>query len=261
MINVSPYPQVNKVLDLVLSGSKQILQDQFVAMYLYGSLASGDYDPRRSDIDFVVVTRDVLPEEAVSKLEAMHARMRLTDLGSTEKLEGSYVPISLIRRHDPTAPPCPSINEGEFFQDRLGSDWIIQRYVIREFPVVLSGPDPKNLIDPISPDEIRKAVLGILHEWWFPMLEDSSWLRDHGSSYHGFAVITMCRALHALQHGCIVSKPAAIAWAKKELGDEWQGLIEQAVASQYGEHADSLNGTLEFIRFTNDQISRQMKRL
>jgi len=31
-------------------------------------------------------------------------------------------------------------------------------------------------------------------------------------------------------------------------------LIEQAVASQYGKHAEFLDETLEFIRFTGEQI-------
>lgn len=86
------------------------------------------------------------------------------------------------------------------------------------------------------------------------MLDDSSWLRKHGSNYHGYTVITMCRALHALKYGTIVSKPMAIKWAKEELENKWNKLIEQAVASQYGKHSEFFDETLEFIRFTQEQI-------
>ncbi|HLO28355.1 MAG TPA: aminoglycoside adenylyltransferase domain-containing protein, partial [Anaerolineales bacterium] len=115
-------------------------------------------------------------------------------------------------------------------------------------------PDPTTLIDPISSQELRSAVLGILQEWWFPMLDDPTWLRQHESNYHGFTVITMCRALHALQHGTIVSKPVAVQWAKDHLGDQWHTLIDQAIASQYGGHSEFLDETLDFIRFTREQI-------
>jgi predicted nucleotidyltransferase len=52
----TPYPDVNEVLLTLLDNVRAILGDYFTGMYLYGSLASGDFDPRRSDIDFLVVT-------------------------------------------------------------------------------------------------------------------------------------------------------------------------------------------------------------
>jgi predicted nucleotidyltransferase len=49
-------------------------------MYLYGSLATGDFDSQRSDIDFVVVTTDGLPQEMIQDLEAMHGRLTASGL-------------------------------------------------------------------------------------------------------------------------------------------------------------------------------------
>ena len=170
-------------------------------------------------------------------------------------LEGSYIPKSLIRRHDPSGPPCPTVNEGAFFSDPRGSDWIIQRHVIRECGVILSGPDPKTLIDPVSADEIRQAVYGVLAEWWFPMLENPAWLREHGSEYHAYAVISMCRALHALRHGLIVSKPVAAKWAQSEFGGQWSGLIETALRAQSGSQPGFLEETLRLIQFTQEQAT------
>jgi hypothetical protein len=66
----------------------------------------------------------------------------------------------------------------------------------------------------------------------------------------------MCRALHALKNGTIVSKPVAVIWAKENLGSEWHGLIDQAVASQYGGHSEFLKETLDFLRFTREQRSK-----
>jgi predicted nucleotidyltransferase len=253
----TPYPEVNELLNLLLLNVKHILGDQFVGMYLYGSLASGDFDPDTSDIDFLVVTAETLPEEKIAELEAMHQETWAKSLRRAGKLEGSYVPADLIRQHDPDGAPCPTVNEGKFFVDQRGSDWIIQRHVVREYGVVVEGPDPKTLIDVVSPDEIRSAVLGILHEWWFPMLEDPSWLRDHGGKYHAFAVITMCRVLHALENGTIVSKPQAIQWAKRRLGSPWRELIEKAVAASHHEkQEDFLDESLDYIRYVKEQVTK-----
>jgi hypothetical protein len=246
------YPDVNGVLNLLLHRVSAILGLQLIGMYLYGSLSSGDFDPTSSDIDFAVVTEQDLTTEMVSALEKMHIDIWASGLKWAAKLEGAYMPKSLIRRHDPSGLPCPAVNEGAFYVARLGSDWIIQRHIIRECGIILSGPNPKTLIDPVSPAEIRQAVHGVLGEWWFPMLENPDWLGKRGSEYHAYAVISMCRALHALRYGVIVSKPVAAKWAQTEFG-EWGALIEKALAAQAGSPPGFLDETLKFIRFTREQ--------
>ena len=255
-INPTPYQDVNQILHTLLTDVKEVLGEHFVGMYLYGSLSSGDFDPASSDIDFLVVTEDILPDATVSKLEAMHSRIWETNLKWAAKLEGSYVHKELIRRHDPNGAPCPTVNEGKFFVDKRGSDWIIQRHIIRECGVILEGPSPKTLIDFVGPDDIRTAVLGILNEWWFPMLDNPSWMREREDSYRSYALITMCRILHALEQGTIVSKPKAVQWVRSQLDKQWTQLIDKAVAvSKHKEMDISLNETIEFIRFIKEQIS------
>lgn len=251
----TPYKDVNEVLNLLLSEVKEILGDQFVGMYLYGSLSSGDFNPETSDIDFLVVTDHSLSEEKIGCLETMHKQAWASSVKRAGKLEGAYVPRELIRRHDPGGAACPTVNEGQFYLAPLGSDWIIQRHVVREVGIVVEGPDPKTLIDFVSPNEIRASVLGILHEWWFPMLEDSSWLRDHDSGYRAFAVITMCRVLHALEHGAIVSKPKAVAWAQARVDERWKQLISKAAAvSEHQQMEIPLDETLGFIQFIQQKV-------
>lgn len=256
----TPYPDVNEILNLLLTQATAILEPQLVGMYLYGSLSSGDFNPASSDIDFAIVTETALEPGVISTLQKMHTEIWASGLKWAAKLEGSYVPKNLIRRHDPAGPPCPSVNEGAFFVDRLGSDWIIQRHVIRECGVIISGPDPKTLIDPVSKDEIQQAVLGVLDEWWFPMLENPAWLSEHGSVYHAYAVISLCRALHALRHGIIVSKPMAAKWAQSEFGSQWSALIEKALTAQAGNQPGFLDESLNFLRFTKAQVNHKSRK-
>lgn len=252
----TPYPEVNEVLNLLLSNAREVLGDQFVGMYLYGSLSSGDFNPETSDIDFLVVTEENLSDEMVSKLESMHKQTWATSLKRAGELEGAYVPRNLIRRHDPHGQPCPTVNEGKFYIAPLGSDWIIQRHVVREFGVVVEGPDPRTLIDYVGPQDIRSSVKGILQEWWFPMLEDPSWLRNHSVGYHSFAVLTMCRVLHALEHGTVTSKPKAARWAQSQLGEEWNKVIEYALAHHEPVNGiDLYNSSLDMIRFVKNKAN------
>lgn len=244
----TPYPEINAVLHHLLVQVQQILGSEFVGLYLYGSLSSGDFNLHSSDIDFLVVTTHELPESIVGKLEAMHQELARSPLKWAAKLEGSYLPLAHLRRYDPTAPPCPQINEGRFYTAVHGSDWIIQRHILREQGVALAGPPLQQLIDPVLPAEIRQGVRGILQEWWAPMLDDPSFLQR--PDYQAFAVLTMSRALYTLDHGEIASKPASAHWAKQQLGPEWAPFIDQALRWPQEPQPDMLAQTLELIRMT-----------
>lgn len=254
----TPYEDVNELLHLLLTSVKEILKDQFVGMYLYGSLSSGDFNPETSDVDFLVVTKEILPDETISELEEMHNKTWATSLKRAGKLEGAYIYQELIRKHDPNGLPCPTINEGKFYLDRPGSDWIIQRHVVREHGVVLDGPDPKTLIDFVTAEDIRNSIMGVLREWWYPMLENSEWLRENDDGYRSFAVITMCRVLHGLEHGTITSKPKAVQWARTKVTPRWHSLIDDAVAvSNHEERTIDLEETLGFIQYTKERIEEK----
>jgi hypothetical protein len=140
----TPYPDVNATLSELLSAARTALLDQFVGMYLYGSLASGDFDPQTSDVDSVVVTRAELPDDKISALAAIHSQLLASHLKWAAKLEGSYIPQSALRRYTPTdTTPRPTFNEGKFYLAPHGFDWVIQRHIIREHGVVVAGPSPQ----------------------------------------------------------------------------------------------------------------------
>lgn len=188
-------------------------------MYLYGSLSSGDFNPETSDIDFLVVTTETSPPENNFRTRG-HAQGNLgRQPESTGKLEGAYVHKELIRKHDPNGSPCPTVNEGKLrrrTRQRLGSFNVTSFVSMASYCKVQTR---ETLIDFVTPDDIRKAVMGTLNEWWFPMLENPGWLQNKTDGDRAFAVVTMCRVMHALEHGTIVSKPKAIQWAQAKLDD------------------------------------------
>jgi predicted nucleotidyltransferase len=254
MENPTPYPQVNQVLSALLERVQAILGSHFVGLYLYGSLATGDFNPHRSDIDFLVVIDEALPDEIISDLRAMHMELTASESKWAHKLEGAYLPRHALRRYDPNAPPCPTINEGHFYLGRQGSDWIIQRHILREQETIVAGHSIRNLIDPVQPADLRQAVLEILHQWWAPMLQDP--IRLESPEYQPFAVLSMCRTLFLLEHGRAISKTDAARWAMEALDPAWRDLIECASNWRRGDPIGSIERTMEFIRFTIESSNR-----
>ncbi len=253
----TPYADVNVLLHRVLTEARAILGPRFVGMYLYGSLALGDFDRASSDIDFVVVTTDELPDEVVAALQAMHARIGASDSRWAIELEGSYIPRDALRRRDPARARHPHIDRGSsrLAVEQHDSDWVIQRHILREHGIVLAGPPIAPLIDPVGPDEVRRAVLELIDGWWAPMLDNPTPMNSRG--YQDYAVLTMCRALYAVRYAAIVSKPVAAHWARAELGSPWSATIDRALAFEVDSTEDVLNETLAFIRHAVERIGAE----
>ena len=129
-----------------------------------------------------------------------------------------------------------------------GIDGIIQRSVLREQGIAIAGPAPRDLIDPVPPDDLRRASIGILHEWWQPQLQDQYRLLVR--EYQAYAVLTLCRILFTLQFGEVVSKRRAACWAQETLDRRWNALIGRASNWQPDDGVADLGETLELIRFT-----------
>ena len=244
----TPHLEVNRLLQNLLVNVQMILGAQFIGLYLYGSLASGDFNPETSDIDFLVVTRDELSSEKLYALKNMHASLAVSGLKWAAKLEGAYIPKHAIRRFDPDDLARATINEGKFYLGHQGSDWVIQRHILREQGVIIAGPDPKVLIDPVTADEIQRAVKIILNEWWVPMLDNP--VRLQHSDYQAYAILSMCRALHTLQTGELASKLVAARWAQDVLDQHWANLIAQALTWRNGVVLNKFEQSLAFIRYT-----------
>lgn len=237
--------EVDAVLGLLATELDALLGRRLFGLYLYGSLAIGDFDRATSDIDFLVVTTDELDSSDHADIEAMHDRVWSRGGPWAQRLEGSYLPLSELPvwRNDGTLRAW--VNEGKFFLRPHHDDWVIQRHVLREHGVIVSGPPIAALLEPVDAAALRDAVRGILGSWWAARVDDPAILRS--PPYQRFAVLTMCRALHALDHGEIASKPVAARWAAAHLGPPWTELIERALAARTDPTQDEHDLTLELV--------------
>jgi Domain of unknown function (DUF4111) len=247
-------PEIDAVLSRVLAGARSILGDHFVGMYLDGSLAIGGFEPEKSDLDFVVVTTADVSQESFVALKAMHDHIASGGSKWARELEGSYISQHALR-HDRRPAAHPYIDRGSSLAivHQESGYWPLHRHVLREHGVVMAGPLPRTLIDPVSPEALREAVRGILREWWKPMLADGPLLRK--SFYRCYAVLTMSRMLYTIHHGTLVTKPIAARWAQETVDSRWSPLIRSALAWSREEPPD-LEETLGYIRYTCEYSDR-----
>jgi Domain of unknown function (DUF4111) len=224
------WAEVDRAVERLLDGVGEAIGEKLVGLYLHGSLALGDFLPPASDIDFHVATAAPLDEQALERLGALHAGFK-AEGGWVARLEGVYLPPAALRARDPEEGRCPTVgSDWDFNLGRPGPTWVLDRWVTREHGVVVTGPDPRELIDPIGPDELRAAVLASMLGDWTRRVEpdaDLTWLRPR--NYQAFAVLTMCRNLYVLEHGVLVSKALAAAWAGRRLARPWPAVVQRAL--------------------------------
>lgn len=259
----TPYPKINVVLHELLTSVQSILGDHIIGMYLYGSLATGDFD-QDSDVDFLVVTDDELSSDLFSALQDMHTRIATLDSWCATQLEGAYVPQGALRRYDPLHALHLHIDRGKGERLKMmqidnaslsrawWGGWVLLREVVREKGMTLAGPAPRTLIDPVSPNDLREAMLALLHGWVMPILDHPAEMDTRG--YQSYTVLTLCRILYTLHYGTVASKPVAALWVQETLDQRWTPLIDRAWVGRQnpGLKAQTVdvNETLDFIRYT-----------
>lgn len=209
----------------LVAGVTEILDESFCGAYLQGSFAVGDADAH-SDVDFIVVTEDEVTPQQRAGLRALHQRLYALPTSWAQHLEGSYVPRAMLRRPDPDRRPLLYLDNGatEFALDNHDNTAVV-RWSLREHGVVLAGPDPRELVDPITVDELRAEMHWALGLWqeWFRSIDSM------GRRALAVAVLTHARILHTLAVGEVGSKRSAGEWALDTLDREWSPLIRWAL--------------------------------
>jgi Domain of unknown function (DUF4111)/Nucleotidyltransferase domain len=251
----TPYPELNAVLTELLQSTQAILNENFIGLYLNGSFALGGFDPD-SDADFIVVTDADATAAQESALQAMHGKIYDLPTSWAQHLEGSYITRNLLKCPDPTHTLLLYLDNSA--RELVRSDHcntLVVRWTMREYGIALAGPDPKTLIPPVVPDELRFEAAQIMHKWQREINAEPAMLQNRW--LQAYAVVTFCRMLYTIQNGTVASKPAAVGWAQGASDSRWAGLIERAWADRPNpslkskQHADpdDAHSTLEFIRY------------
>lgn len=214
----------------LLDSARSILRTDFIGCYLVGSFALGAGD-EHSDVDFLVVTADVVGVDQQDALRVRHASFPDESNTWAQHLEGSYVPAAELRR--PARPPGRWLyvdNGSRELEWSSHDDTAISRWVLQAHGIVLAGPDPATLVDPVQAADIRQESSSNIERSAVRLVDEGSGLESAWEQQH--TVLAVCRCLYSMASGEVTSKLAAGAWAMKTLDAQWSSLIERAMAER-----------------------------
>ena len=253
-MQATPYPDINRLLESLLSRMRHIFRERLVGLYLYGSLTTGDFDPESSDIDLLAATSSDVSAAEFDALRAMHLDFARDHPRWEDRVDVAYLSVTALATFRSERSPMAVISPGEpFHMTDAGKEWLMNWYAVRESGVALFGPPAQAFIAPITREEFAGCVRDYATEWGD---------RIHGEGERkeqAYAILTMCRALHLHRTGQPASKGQAALWAQEEL-PQWSGLIQSALAwreawrEQQVDHAATRAETIRFVNFVRDQI-------
>jgi hypothetical protein len=250
----TPYEDLNLVLAELVEQARALLADNFVGAYLHGSFALGDFDDH-SDLDMIIITERDVPTADVPALNVMHEAIFALPSPWAQHLECSYAPRAILRHwalepRDPPGEPRPAtwadpgtsgapprvypfhfLGNGSRNLVRSEHDNTqVVRWTLREKGVVLAGPSPRELIDPVAPDAVRVEVRALLANLADRLAKEPDLLATYW--IQGFMALLVARMLHTLASGRVNSKRAALAYARQTLEPRWSLLVERAWAQR-----------------------------
>ena len=227
------------------------LGDELLGLYLFGSLPAGGFVEGRSDIDLVAVLEKDVDEERLARLERMHAGFASKHPDWVERVEVGYLSRRVL--HTLAGTPVGTIaviSPGEpLNRKEIEWDWVLNWRGACTRGEVIRGPQPLELGPEISTEAFRRAVREQLQAW-------PEHARRPELAYvpaaQGYTVVTVCRALHALETGEQTTKEAAAEWAAARY-PEWAAFIAEALAVHRADLAGPHARTIAFVDFATGE--------
>lgn len=247
--------ELNQALWALVGGIRDILEGNFLAACLQGSLATGGFD-EHSDVDFAITTKQPLSTGEVEALQKMHAQLFKLDNPWAQRLDGSYFPREVLYDYTQTGTPLWYLDNGhDYMVWSNHCNTVVVRWIIRERGVSLYGPPPASLVASFPTSLMQREIYDVMHDWGQEIQADQP--KYNNRFYQSFIVLSYCRMLHDMLHGTINSKRIGADWAKANLDPAWHGLIDRTWAGRPDPSisvrtpADPVDfqRTLEFIRY------------
>jgi hypothetical protein len=188
-----------QLLDRFLGAVRPVVP--VLSVWAHGSLAGGDYQPGRSDLDLIAVIERPSTTVGEDQIGEIHERLvETTPLAS--KLHCSYMAAPELED--------PSRSHPTWAQDELMHRPVtpVTRRELHDFGLVLYGQPPAALLPAVTDKQLANFVVKDLVSFWRPALDHPEWwLRD---IWVDLGLLTLARALVTLRTGRLITKAEAL---------------------------------------------------
>jgi predicted nucleotidyltransferase len=251
-----PQPTRTQVEKLVASLRSE-LGDNLLGIYLHGSLALGCFNPGRSDLDLLAVTRREMTAEEKRRI----LQLLLLSSGSPHPIEISFLTEAQLV---PWKHPTP-------YDLHYSEDWRkrYERLLVEDEPLAQKteqrDPDLAAHVTITRRRGIRlygKPIEAVFPEvpradYMASIIDDFYWAKEGLLVNPVYFVLNACRIYAYMKESSVLSKEEAGMWALSTLPNEYRPLIIKALAAYRGHKPEpSLDAALlaAFATFITERL-------
>ncbi len=221
-------PQETKaLLNNIAEGSEKILRDNFIGLYVHGSIAMGCFNPFVSDIDFLIVVRTRM---SITEKRAIVKMLLETPCDVPKGMEMSVV---LLKHTRNPIFPIP-------FELHFSRDWQ-EKYQRNEVEFDKDNSDPDLAAHFMITKKRGVAWCGLPIDEVFAETPKELYLQ---SLFHDFcdfdnnliidpvyAILNACRTAAYLKDALVLSKKEGGEWALRHFDESYLPVVRQALSA------------------------------
>ncbi len=216
-------------------------------LYLIGSVALADFQPRTSDVDFVAVTAERPDAGGIAALERAHRRLRAH--WPRPFFDGIHVSWDDLGRAPAVCQAGPFAHAGRFgAADRFELNPVTW-HVLAHHGVAFRGPPASTIGVWTDRDMLAGWTLDNLESYWRrwgqarSRLLSPAGISSLAAGAATWAVLGVSRLHYTLATGDITSKYGAGQYALGRFDARWQRIIRESLRLRRGEVSASLYQT------------------
>lgn len=251
-------------IEYFVKGCQSIIESELVGVYLHGSLAMGAFNPRHSDVDLLVVTREPL---SVSNQYLIAAELVFIISPHPSPIEVTYLNKDQLANWQYPTPFDFHFSEAwrtQYAEDLKNGDWkdwgqnekedpdlAAHIAVLNHYGEVLFGEDIRSVFPEVPEEDFHDSIV-----------RDYRDIRQNLHRNPVYSVLNMCRILQSLEDHTIGSEVAGGEWGLMNLPVDHQGIINEALTHYKADSAEDLypldGDALEaFATYVDARLNRQ----
>lgn len=205
-----------------------ILAENLVGIYIYGSLSHGDFREKDSDVDIFVITKHALNDQEKIIIEKLFENQQLQQNSWLKRLEMDIFPQTEF---------TPQVKNLLNTVRWAGQKWNMSARItgasldlknLQDCGITLQGIDPKQLIPNIEQTLLLAAVQDRFQE----VKQEFNVWGEKDLWNQMYFTLQFCRLAYNYAHaGAYISKQAAGLWGKEHLPAEFKALITLALTA------------------------------
>ena len=261
--NTLPQP-AGAVMSTFISKLSRLLPGVIEGVYLTGSIPLQDYHSAKSDIDFIVVLKELPGVKSIVDLEKTHRD--LEKKYHRPKLHGYYFTVEGLR----TETCFASFFGKKIEQNKQLENDSILLYELRTASYTLYGTPIADLPVTINIEEVKARLRRNINSYW------ANWIKRHSGCSIGYfvlfffpkkiewGILGVARQFYTLEKGEITSKSRAGEYYLDKIPLVWQPAVLDAIKArrmnkfQVQPSTKRARETLNCMRFFIDSFNQQV---